>query len=184
MTRTTGKQLTREQQVAISIFIKQRNNMDHLLRTSKYLGKHHPIPAVNYVTASFHPYQISKLPREQHWCWNQSNAKVTINVDDCTFVTLKKISPRSRNCHQGNVPSYKIWLYQVETTFMPEYHFVWCEKGIEQDIYSPCANNFDCSVSGISNEIGTIFPSLISVESLAFLTPFVSGSVATELGWL
>ena|SRR3990167_610947 len=182
MTRSTEKQLTREQQVAISAFMSNRSSMQHILNSSKYFGKNDPIPSTDFVTASYHPYQISKFPREHHWCWNQSNAKVCVKLDDTTIITLRKVSPRSR-IFQGGVPSYKLWLFCIESTLMPEYNFIWCEKGIEETNKVVQVNDVNRHDIGISTEIGTIFPSLISIESLSFLLPFVNENLACELGW-
>ena len=151
--------------------------MQNIIHSSTLFGKHHPIPEANFVTASYHPYQISKLPREKNWCWNQSNAKITIEMDAYTLVTLRKISPRSRN-NNSTPPSYKMWLYQVESTMMPEYYFMWCEKGTLVEPVDSCLHD-----TGVVTEIGTVFPSHISVESLSFLMPFVSETTASELGW-
>ena len=179
MTRS-AKQLTREQQTAVSVFINNRNNMQTILHSSKYFGKQHAIPEANFVAASNHPHQISKMPREKNWCWNQSNAKLTIKIDECTFVTLRKISPRSRNSGKfGSVPSYKIWLYQVESTICQEYYFMWCEKGAVESV-----DDFLRYDKGVVTEIGTVFPGRISTESLSFLMPFVDESLASELGWI
>ena len=177
MTRSPGK-LTREQHAAITVFINNRERMQQLLQTSPYFAKQHPLPETNFINASYFPYQIAQLPRGNCWCWNQSNAKTTVRIDEATVVTLRKISPRSRSCGNGNVPSCKMWVYHVESN-MQEYHFMWCEKGFEVPVHSECWNE-----SGIVTEIGIIFPERISVESLSFLMPFVNETLAGELGWL
>ena len=179
MARSSGK-LTREQQIAIKVFINHKNEMQNILKTSVYFGNSHPLPFTNFVAASYHPYQISKFPREDYWCWNQSNAKITVKLDDATRITLRKVSPRTRK-YQAALPSYKIWLYDVESSCFPEFHFLWCEKGIEESIELDEAEYVD---SGIETEIGIIFPSLVSVESLSFLEPFVNETLAKELGWV
>ena len=175
--RPTG--LTREQQLAIKVFINHRSAMQSLLKTSKHFGKSHPLPAAHFVAASHQPFQISKFPREEHWCWNQSNAKINVKIDDFTTITLRKVSPRTR-MFQAVLPSYKIWLFDVESSCLPGYHFLWCEKGIEESIKLEVTTYAE---TGVETEIGLIFPSLISVESLSFLMPFVNENVAEELGW-
>ena len=171
MTRSTISELTREQQAALTVFVKNQSNMKSIIEKTQYLGKKHPIPHTNFIAASNVPFQISKLPRDINWTWNQSNAKIVVKLDETTTVIFKKISPRARKI-EGTVPSYKMWLYQIETVDT-EYSFLWCEKGME----------LPKKDEGVFTEIGTIYPSQISTESLSFLQPFVEFSVANELGW-
>lgn len=174
-----AKQLTREQQFAITVFINHRSAIQNLLKSYKYFGKSHPLPKANFVAASQHPFQISKFPREEHWCWNQSNAKITVKVDDSTIITLRKVSPRTRK-FQAVLPSYKIWLYEVESPCQPGYHFLWCEKGFEEAVNLDETGLGSFIDTGVETEIGIIFPRLVSVESLSFLMPFVNENIARE----
>ena len=169
------KRLSREQQAAFSVFINNIDNIPDLLKAGKHFGKQQPMPHTDLVVGSLHPFQISQLPREKNWCWNQSNAKVTVKLEDSTTITFRKISPRSRNCATA-VPSLKMWLYHVESSTC-EYYFMWCEKGMDTCFF-PSSEK-----AGVVTEIGTVFPGNISIDSLSFLEPFVEEHVARELGW-
>lgn len=186
--------LTPEQQSAFDIFLQYRTNLHGLLHHINAI-KSSPLPT-NFVAASYQPFKKSKLPREKHWSWNQSNSKVSITFDEQTII-LRKISPRKRSKVTKSTPSYKIWLYHIQAKNLPDQYFLWCEKGVDSNEdyeetlnlgltphYSNTAfptSNTICG--GIQTSIGVIYPERISLDSLSFLQPFVDTSTAVELGW-
>lgn len=159
--------LTPEQEKALNVFKQYKPILNQLVANSGRVKRNGSLLPTDFVATSFAPYKKSKIPREKHWSWNQSNSKVTVQVDEHMGITFRKISPRKRPTTE-KAPSYKIWLYHVHTE--PELFFLWCEKGVD-----------NC---GINTEIGTIFPGDLSMESLSFLHPFVDGETAVAFGWL
>ena len=185
--------LTPEQQSAFDIFLQYRSTLHNLLHHINLI-KSSPLPT-NFVAASYQPFKKSKLPREKHWSWNQSNSKVSITFDEQTII-LRKISPRKRSKVTKSTPSYKIWLYQIQAKNIPDQYFMWCEKGVDTNedyeemlnlTHAPHVTNTLSSANafcgGIQTSIGVIYPERISLDSLSFLQPFVDSSTAIELGW-
>ena len=160
--------LTREQSNAIQVFISQRPYLDQLFQQKDEI-----VFETGFVAARYAEYRLSQLPSGKHWAWNQSNARVVVQVDDHTQLILKKVSPRVRLANSGHpVPSLKLWISWIKSTHNQDYYFLWVEKGEE-----PGKN---C----IETEIGPVYPGQISIESLSFLMPFVDSNTARELGWL
>lgn len=163
--------LSREQEKALNFFLLHHaeTNSDKMFANTKKLKKSAPLLESGFMASSYVPFKKSKLPREKHWAWNQSNSKISVKLQETkTIVTFRKISPRKR--FDKKAPSYKSWLYHIHS--QPEIYFLWCEKGTE------------AVVQGISTEIGTIFPHLLSITSLSFLVPFVDEKTAVEFGWI
>jgi hypothetical protein len=79
--------------------------------------------------AFFNPSQTS-LPHGESWVWNQSNAKMQIEWDDCSVLMQKMNTRRKKNAPKA--PFYKIWLFTVTSANnKQEKSFLWCEKGTE-----------------------------------------------------
>ena len=170
-------QLTREQKNAVKVYVKYAPYLDNLMSTSRAISTEMNMFKTNYVSASAVPYSVSKLPKEMPWTWNQSNAKITVPVDEKTQLVIKKVSPRLRSpLLMGPAPSYKIWVYKVMARNQEDCYFLWCEKGVD--------TNYDRDMLGVNTEIGVVFPEVLSADSLSFLLPFVDGNTARELGWL
>merc|ERR1711976_412388 len=89
-----------------------------------------PMFSSNFMAFSTEPFR--KLPHDDTWIWNQSNAKVTTELDQYHECTLQKMNTRKRkNCPKA--PSYKIWLYALNKKNQPSHlYFLWCEKGVSQ----------------------------------------------------
>ena len=170
--------LTPEQKNAYATFMQYKLKLHSLLHLSAMINKDKTLLPTNFVAASYKPFLKANLPREQHWTWNQSNAKVSVRVDDTTLVTFRKINPKKRN-GASKAPSFKVWLYQIHTEYDSDQYFLWCEKGVDTALFT-LPSNFN----GVSTEIGTIFPQQISIESLSFLHPFTDTQTAIELGWV
>ena len=176
MSRT--KPLSKEQKTALMVLLENMNKIDFNSLLPPNFQKSSSMLPTNYVASSYQAFQIANLPKQKYWSWNQSNAKVTLFLQDLPGrVTLRKVCPRNRGgVPLGNeVPSLKIWLYEIE--LLPsgeEMFFLWCEKGVENR-----DNEF-----GVPTEIGWVYPAEISVASLSFLSPFVDNELAKELGWL
>lgn len=172
MSNTTG--LSREQNNALEVLLRNKSRFHSLLANAKCVSKNSPLPETDFIASATQPFKISKFPREKHWSWNQSNAKVSTTLEDGTVVTMKKISPRTRSTI-GTVPSYKIWIFHLEKQNEADAFFLWCEKG--------CTNDEDQQPKGINTEIGRVYPEDISIESLSFLYQFIEHDIAVELGW-
>ena len=151
----------------------------------------------DFVAGCPFPFLNTKIPKEKHWTWNQSNAKTTVRVNSTNVVTFRKLSPRRRNSvtsDESDVPYYKIWIFHSQSTDQfgnldgNERFYMWCEKGkpqaallgkniiLETGIFSKRR-------TGVKTEIGLVYPELLTAESFSFLKPFVDLDVAQELGW-
>ena|SRR3990167_1340449 len=160
-------QLSREQTVAINVFLAQKPHIPSLLMKGGDISYY-----TGFMAARYSEYKLAQLPAGKHWTWNQSNARVAVQIDPNTLVVLKKVSPRLRIPNSGHqVPSYKVWIVWVKCATY-EYYFLWCEKGDEPG--KVC----------VETEIGPVYPEQISVESLSFLLPFIDDKSARELGWM
>lgn len=72
--------------------------------------------------------ELVHLPHGEYWLWNQSNAKVTVKLDDYV-VLMQKMNTRRRK-NGPKAPFYKLWLYSLKNEdgdFSAQ--FIWCEKG-------------------------------------------------------
>lgn len=80
----------------------------------------------------FSPTPIKNLPHDNTWVWNQSNAKIHVQLNEHTFVSFQKMNTRKKK-NAPKPPSHKLWMYAIHTvnSNMPsEMFFLWCEKGI------------------------------------------------------
>ena len=177
---STAEGLAREQQKALKIFVQYRPKLHSLLHNATHVNRTSPLLNTNFVASSFKSFQKAKLPREQHWVWNQSNAKVSVRIDSQTVLTFRKISPRKR-AGVAAAPSFKIWLFHIQNAAQVDQYFLWCEKG--EDVL-PTPQPMISPTHGISTEIGTIFPQQLSMDSFSFLEPFVDPQTAREFGWI
>ena len=168
--------MSREQKGAFTLLMQNINSFDNFTIAANYLQRNGTLLKTNFVAASYHPIEKTDIPCEANWCWNQSNAKVVIEIDHVTRVTFRKISTKKKTHNSAPAPSYKIWLYEIESLITQPQYFLWCEKGTCE------AFQFFPSV-GINTEIGTIYPESLSIRSFAFLRPFVEEQVAVEFGW-
>ena len=168
-------QMSREQKVAFSILHQHWQNFDGLTQLGSNMKRTAPLLHTNFVASSYYPIEKTNIPCEPYWCWNQSNAKVVVQVDAFTTVTFRKVSTKKKSSSCLPAPSYKIWLFEIDSSAAPSQYFLWCEKGTLNVETSPRA--------GVKTEIGTIFPEALSIQSFAFLRPFVEEQVADEFGW-
>jgi len=119
---------TPEQQRAIGVLIKALPLRDTMYIKTKNRYKMFP---TNFMAFSSEPFH--KLPHEDHWMWNQSNAKVSTKLDSGAEVTFQKMNTRKKK-NFTKAPSYKIWLFTVlSNTSNEEFFFMWCEKGLNTD---------------------------------------------------
>merc|ERR1712000_226925 len=82
-----------------------------------------------FVGFSSVPLNNNNLPRETGWAWNQSSAKAVVPVNGSNVATFYKLNVRKRrSCTIP--PSYKLWVYTVESSEKGERYFLWCEKGL------------------------------------------------------
>ena len=159
------RNLSREQSVAIQKFKENKERFYGALERQFSCKKKHPLLETDFIAACHQPFKKAKLPREEGWCWNQSNAKAAVMVEG-KLINFRKISPRKKS-KSGKAPFFKIWLYH---SVHEDLHFLWCEKGEDR--------------AGINTEIGRIFPHRIELKNLAFLKPFMDEKIAVELNWL
>ena len=168
--------ITKEQQNALTVLVGQLPNFQRLLPSATCLKKNGSLLPTNFMAASYEPIMKTAIPRETYWSWNQSNAKVSVKIDEQTTVTFRKISTKKHSSSQKCAPSSKIWLYEINSLWGLPQFFLWCEKGIN-------STNI-LKKKGVETEIGTIFPEELSAEALSFLRPFVEDDkLAAELGW-
>ena len=168
--------LPREQQRAVSVFIKYQPNFDNLLPYAQHLYAEGPLLPTNFVASSRQSIEKTDLPEDPSWVWTQSNSRIAINLDARTLITFRKLNPRNRGSN-AKCPPYKVWLYEIATLGEPTTYFVWCEKGTEY---------FDNNSlgDGITTPIGLIFPHHLTALDFSFLHPFAERKVAQELGWI
>lgn len=74
---------------------------------------------------------LTNLPHGDSWLWNQSNAKVNVNLPECD-VLMQKMNTRRRK-NGPKAPFYKIWLFSLKEKSSDNIcmYFIWCEKGAE-----------------------------------------------------
>ena len=171
----TETALTREQKLAFSVLKQNAQYFDKLVISPQSLHKNGPLLKTNFMAFCHVPIEKTSLPVEDYWCWNQSNSKVQVQLDYFTTVTFRKLSTKKRSFSHEVAPSYKIWLFEIDSRIAESRYFLWCEKGICEPEYLP--------QQGVVTEIGIIFPEALCVESFSFLRPFVEENVANELGW-
>ena len=179
----SSSMLTKEQRIALSVLQKHYSQIHQLIRLSKTLQKDQPLLRTNFVHASHHNISPAELPRESDWCWNQSNAKIRMELSPAVTVTMRKISPRNRNTkyHPILLPQFKVWIFAIESLTSPDIHFLWVEKGVDTSVPVETMQEF---CGGIETPIGTVHPERLSLHSLSFLVSFIDNKVAAELGWL
>lgn len=134
----------------------------------------------NFFTFSTHPIRREFLPHEDHWVWNQSNAKTTTKIlNEKVSVTIQKFNARKKPKSNIRQPSYKLWIFTLEQFINETLYGLWCEKGKDlggQPQY--------VSTRRSKPDIGPIIkPEELRLESFGFLREFVSEENAIEFGW-
>ena len=168
--------LTREQQKALFKLQQYSTKLHNLLHLATNIKKNTTLLPTNYVASSYSPFQKSDLPREQHWTWNQSNGKISMPLDSNSAVTFRKLNTRKR-AGVIDAPSYKVWLFHIQSSSGPDQYFLWCEKGFDGHLNG----GVGC---GVTTEIGVVYPHKLSMEALSFLHPFTDAGTAKEFGWI
>ena len=171
--------LSREQSQAYKQYLQCRGAAVTKDNLAQVLKKNMPLLLTGFVAASSEPFDLTKIPRENHWSWNQNNGKVCIRVDSESIVTFRKVSPRRRFSDQ-NSPSYKIWIFHTQSSTNPDDYFLLCEKGADINLPTWSVKHI---TSGIRTEIGIVHPEQLTVEQFDFLKPFISPRCAQEFGW-
>ena len=138
----TSSKITPEQQRAIQVLLLNLPHWKEYYQPE--VGSEFaqiPMFASNFMAFSTEPFR--KLPHDDTWIWNQSNAKVTTELDQYHECTLQKMNTRKRkNCPKA--PSYKIWLYALNKKNQPSHlYFLWCEKGVSQKQMTPLISQND-----------------------------------------
>ena len=160
------QKLTREQSRAFEVLQSNLEVLEKSIDNCSRLKKKGSLLETDFKAYSTTPFKKTKIPREKHWSWNQSNAKVCVIQPEADggVITLRKITPRKKY-QDRPVPKFKIWLYHISTS---NSHFLWCEQGVN---------------AGVITAIGIIFPENVTVESLSFLSIYVNEETAVDLGW-
>ena len=178
-----ASQLTREQKMALATILQNLKDFDLLVSNAEQLGKESPLLHSNFMAASYSPIEVLNIPKQQHWCWNQSNAKIEVNVGDQMTISLRKFSPRKNPSSVSQAPSLKMWLYEIKLEEEEKMkYFLWCEKGVATVTHHMTLSQSH-PAGGIQTEIGIIFPESVSLEELSFLKQFIEERMAEELGW-
>ena len=174
--------LSREKQRAFKVYLSNRYLNHPVVPASEFYKTYDEMFPSNFLAFCTEDIKISKLPREKVWSWNQSSAKFTLQVDVDTWVSVKKLCPRSRSQVKvpAYIPSFKLWTYHITSREHPDVYFIWVEKGKDDDMEPNYGNSLSY---GVQTAIGTVFPESISISSLAFLSPFTDPQTARELGW-
>eukprot|EP00012_Vannella_robusta_P002775 CAMPEP_0206185818 /NCGR_PEP_ID=MMETSP0166-20121206/2035_1 /ASSEMBLY_ACC=CAM_ASM_000260 /TAXON_ID=95228 /ORGANISM="Vannella robusta, Strain DIVA3 518/3/11/1/6" /LENGTH=211 /DNA_ID=CAMNT_0053601087 /DNA_START=35 /DNA_END=670 /DNA_ORIENTATION=+ len=120
----SSTKITPEQQRAIQVLLLNLPNWKEFYQP-ELANNMFPTNFMAFSTEPFH-----KLPHDETWIWNQSNAKVTTELDQYHECTLQKMNTRKRkNCPKA--PSFKIWLFALNKKHHPSHlYFLWCEKGL------------------------------------------------------
>jgi len=125
--------LSPEQQRALSVFLKSLSEYDSLSLIK--------IPC-SVLPTDFRCIMKGKIPKnalvcEDHWSWNQSNAKIRTVTDNGLEVIIQKLNPRKKPETMLKRPSYKIWIlaFRKTTDEVDPELFVWCEKGISRSLF-------------------------------------------------
>ena len=168
-TMRSHQELKKEQKRAISTFFDHIHNFHHFLNNSSTISQHGNLLPTGFIATSYQPFHVLNIPRCSYWQWNQSNAKVTIRVENGILVTFRKLCVKRKQkiATPEAIPSFKVWIFDIDYgKFAPSQHLLWCEKG-----------------QGLETDIGTIFPAEVSTADLSFLKPFMDQRKAQELGW-
>ena len=160
--------LPKEYRTAYSVFLQCKS---HFCMLPKEMATTDALLSTNFMASSREPFTTHNLPKGSNWDWAQSSAKARIIVDHVSIITFRKLNTRKKMANV-KAPSFKCWVYELETIGRCKEYFLWCEKGLDHNQHH-----------GINTEIGYIFPSSLSASDFSFLAPFVDKNVAYELGW-
>lgn len=130
-------------------------------------------------------FPIKQIPSGKCWRWNQTNARkeVTIPHRNATVKILKLI-PRKRNTivvDDSDIPSFKVWQYEVISPNAKPIFALWCEKGLQNvDICKESRRrDHEMERSEIEIESETEYLDLEVIwDDLSFLSSFMAPTVA------
>ena len=105
-----------------------------------------------------------QMPGTAEWRWNQSKGRQQMQLADGVQAEVTKLIPRSRSRDGIKAPSYKIWICEFTSSITPVHSVTWCERGIVTKTPQPQIRELE-----------------LRIEDYAFLSPFMSSSVAAEL---
>ena len=164
--------LTTEQQRAITVLEEKLVMWKSLLNQPI-----HNCTQTNFFCFSISPIRREHLPHEEHWVWNQSNAKLcTTMYEGRVGVTIQKFNARKKPKYDQRQPSYKVWIFTLENYLPDPLYALWCEKG-KQFGEEP-------ELVAVHNHIPKVQPEELRLESFDFLRDFVSEESALEFGWI
>lgn len=122
-------------------------------------------------------FPIKQIPSGKTWRWNQTNARKEVAMPHRNMtVKILKLIPRKRNTvpctddEEVEIPSLKIWQYEVTNPDSGPIFALWCEKGLQNnDILQ---TNSTADLDPESLDLGAIW------DELSFLSSFMPESVA------
>lgn len=190
-----------EQQRALSVLHSNLKKWKELQRDKEFDRK---VLTTNYVC--FSTVAFKDLPRKNTWVWNQSNAKIKVQLTENCIVTFQKMNTRKRK-DAPKPPSHKLWVFTIDSIsndLPKKLFFIWCEKGVAKTFnlnYSsaPSIIPGGCRFTVIDHKNSELIHSSfershftpsenrnsleLSVADLSFLKPFIEPTIAQEFGW-
>ena len=127
------------------------------------------------------PVSMDNLPTGTQWCWRQSNARVSVNLDVTTFATLTKLNTKKTIKSAPKPPSYKYWIVQIERPYQQHLWFLYCEKGMNSLPQKPA---LDCTPEVLTDL--SFVESIMSEASVESIwaeyneTPFLSSQLFND----
>merc|ERR1712137_732437 len=122
--------------------------------------------------------KIVRLPHGTSWLWNQSNAKVQVELEEYS-VQMQKMNTR-RKKNGPKAPFYKLWLYTLvgKVNGAVSTQFIWCEKGDDEfkdlsaeKICSPTLSTNSDSTPCFSLSLDFQIPRVAQLPELNTVTP-------------
>lgn len=172
MMNSISQKLAPEQQNALKEFV------SHLPRWKQLFADKINMNMLRSSIFVFSNSPFGELPHGEHWCWNKSNGKVTVQLDSNTELTLQKLNARRKS--EEPIPSLKVWVFQLKLENEEPHLFAfWCEKGYDY--------NERRTANRSSNRINTvpeISSQTLNLQDFSFLAPFSDPKVASEFGWV
>eukprot|EP00012_Vannella_robusta_P007261 CAMPEP_0206199104 /NCGR_PEP_ID=MMETSP0166-20121206/10057_1 /ASSEMBLY_ACC=CAM_ASM_000260 /TAXON_ID=95228 /ORGANISM="Vannella robusta, Strain DIVA3 518/3/11/1/6" /LENGTH=156 /DNA_ID=CAMNT_0053617131 /DNA_START=140 /DNA_END=607 /DNA_ORIENTATION=+ len=82
---------------------------------------------INEVVAAKH------IPCGRTWRWNQTKSRKTAKaIEQNVTVNFHKLIPRKkRNAMDAEIPTFKLWWYEIVIPGKETHYALWCERGIE-----------------------------------------------------
>lgn len=122
------------------------------------------------------------IPSGKAWRWNQTNARKEIKMADRGItVKILKLIPRKRNtiAPKSEIPSLKIWQFELVHPNKTSTYALWCEKGLDASEVSNVSFFMKPSSECVQNHEIEVVPEL-KLKDFAFLSKWMDQSVASS----